>query len=112
MNVEARVNEARGEAFEFALLDSKDAVFGLKRTLLTAVSLDGVLPSFLVNGGLNRPVFEYYLEHMLLPSLTSGQVLDNYVVHKGDSVAQLAAQRGVELRHGLHPLRWTRDCLS
>lgn len=73
--------------------------FGLNRTLLSAVSLDGVLPSFLLDGGLNRPAFEYYLQHMLLPSLTPGQVLvlDNYVVHHGESVEQLAAERGVEL---------------
>ena len=75
--------------------------FGLNRTLLAAMSLDGVLPSFLVDGGLNRPVFEYYLRDILLPCLSPGQVLvlDNYVVHKGDSVEQLASERGVELRY-------------
>ena len=75
--------------------------FGLNRTLLAAMSLDGVLPSFLVDGGLTRAVFEYYLRDILLPCLTPGQVLvlDNYVVHKGDSIEQLAAERGVELRY-------------
>jgi transposase len=75
--------------------------FGLNRTLLVAISLEGVLPSFLVDGGLTRPVFEYYLRELLLPALTPGRVLvlDNYVVHKGDSVAALAAERGVELRY-------------
>lgn len=73
--------------------------FGPNRTLLCAVSLDGVLPAFLIDGGLNRPAFEYYLGEMLLPSLAPGQVLvlDNYVVHHGESVEKLAAGREVEL---------------
>lgn len=71
------------------------------RTLPAAMSLDGVLPCFLVNGGLNRPVFKYPLAEVLLPSLTSGQVLvlDNYAVCRGGSVAMLAAYRGIELRY-------------
>ncbi len=75
--------------------------FGLNRTLLAALSLDGGLPCFLVDGGLTREVFEYYLRELLLPSLGSGQVLvlDNYVVHKGEGVEQLASERGVELRY-------------
>src|SRR5690606_8839322 len=68
--------------------------FGLNRTLLAALSLGGGLPCFLVDGGLTREVFEYYLRELLLPSLGSGQVLvlDNYVVHKGEGVEQLASE--------------------
>lgn len=73
--------------------------FGLNRTLMCAISLDGVLPSFLVDGGLTRPVFEYYLDELLLPTLHSGQVLvlDNYVVHHGESIEKRAEAAGVEL---------------
>lgn len=74
--------------------------FGLNRMLLAAMSLDAVLPSFWLNGDLNRPVFEYYLRKMLLPALTPRQVLvlENYVVRKGDSVAALAALDAVTIR--------------
>ncbi|HEX7022094.1 MAG TPA: hypothetical protein VF171_04495 [Trueperaceae bacterium] len=49
--------------------------FGRTRGLRSAVSLEGVLPSFLVDGGITRAVFAFYLDTMLLPAPSSGQVL-------------------------------------
>lgn len=75
--------------------------FGPNRPLLSSMSVEGVLPSFLVEGGITRMVFEHYLEHMLLPALRPGHVLvlglDNYNVHRGPSVERLVQEAGCEV---------------
>lgn len=73
--------------------------FGPNRTLLAAVGLDGVLPSLLIDGGTTGEVFEYYLEHLLLPALRPGQVLvvDNFSAHKGPRVRELVEVAGCGL---------------
>jgi len=48
---------------------------GKNHTLLSAVSLNGVLPDLLLEGGVNRISFEFYLEHLLLPHMQPGQIL-------------------------------------
>ena len=48
---------------------------GKNHTLLSAVSLNGVLPDLLLEGGVNRISFEFYLEHLLLPQMQPGQIL-------------------------------------
>lgn len=44
-------------------------------------------------------MFEAYVERVLVPSLSPGQVvvLDNLSAHKGDRVGELVEERGVEL---------------
>ena len=48
---------------------------GKNQTLLSAVSLNGVLADLLLEGGVNRISFEFYLEHLLLPQMQPGQIL-------------------------------------
>lgn len=71
-----------------------------KVNLLACMSLEGVVAPWLVEGGsVNTHVFRYYLEHILIPQLKSGQmlVLDNYPVHKAAVVAELVAEQGCRL---------------
>ena len=53
----------------------------------------------IIEGSVNALVFEAYVEHILAPSLSAGQivVLDNLSVHKGARVRQLIEARGCEL---------------
>jgi len=72
---------------------------GKNTTLLASVSLSGIGASLIIEGAVNTPVFEAYVEQILAPSLVAGQivVLDNLSVHKGARVRQLIEARGCEL---------------
>jgi transposase len=72
---------------------------GPKTTLLTSMSAEGVGPSLAVEGTTTRPVFETYVEKVLLPSLQRGQivVIDNLTAHKGDRIRELIESAGCEL---------------
>jgi transposase len=56
-------------------------------------------PCLTVEGGTTAMVFEAYVERVLAPSLSPGQVvvLDNLSAHKGDKVRELVEGRGAEL---------------
>ena len=53
----------------------------------------------IIEGAVNAAAFEAYVEHILAPSLSAGQivVLDNLSAHKGVRVRQLIESRGCEL---------------
>jgi transposase len=72
---------------------------GKNTTLLASMGLDGMGPCLAVEGGTTAAVFEAYVERVLAPSLSSGQVvvLDNLSAHKGDRVSELVEERGAEL---------------
>lgn len=72
---------------------------GVNRSLLSAMSLDGMLPSLLIDGSATRAVFEHYLEHVLGPCLRPGQILilDNYSIHHGGRVPEIAGKLGIDL---------------
>jgi transposase len=72
---------------------------GPNTTLLTSISVEGVGPSLAVEGTTTRPVFETYVEKILLPSLQRGQivVMDNLTAHKGDRIRELIESAGCEL---------------
>ena len=73
--------------------------YGPNRTLISAMSLDGVLPGFLLEGGVTMAAFEYYLEHILVPVLRPGQVVvvDNFSAHRGARVMDLVEAAGCEV---------------
>jgi transposase len=58
--------------------------WGLRTTLLAAMTLDGITASFLVDGATARLVFDTYVERVLVPTLRPGQVVvwDNLSAHK------------------------------
>ena len=72
---------------------------GKNTTLLASLSLAGIGASMIIEGAVNAAAFEAYVEHILVPSLSAGQlvVLDNLSVHKGVRVRQLIEARGCEV---------------
>jgi transposase len=72
---------------------------GPNTTLLTSMSAEGMGPSLAVEGTTTRPVFETYVEKVLLPGLQRGQivVMDNLTAHKGDRIRELIESVGCEL---------------
>lgn len=72
--------------------------YGDNHSLLSAMSLDGILPSFLVDGSATREVFEFYLERLLIPAWP-GQllILDNYSIHHGGRVEEIVKAAGCDL---------------
>jgi transposase len=72
---------------------------GKNTTLLASMGPGGMGSCLAVEGGTTAAVFEAYVERVLAPSLSSGQVvvLDNLSAHKGDRVSELVEARGAEL---------------
>src|SRR5947209_7978090 len=75
------------------------AIVGKNTTLLASLSLSGIGASMIIEGAVNAVAFEAYVEHILAPSLSAGQivVMDNLSVHKGVRVRQLIEARGCEV---------------
>ena len=59
--------------------------WGANVTLLSSMSRSGMGPSMAVEGATTKSVFETYVERVLAPSLSPGQivVMDNLSSHKG-----------------------------
>jgi hypothetical protein len=73
------------------------------------MSLYGMGPSLAVEGATTREVFEAYLEGVLAPTLSPGQVvvMDNLSAHKGGRVREIIEGRGCELLYLPRPTRRT-----
>jgi transposase len=72
---------------------------GRVRTTVTALTLDGLGPGLLVEGGISTAGFEAYVEHLLAPTLQAGQivVMDNLRQHQGVRTRDLIEARGAEV---------------
>ena len=73
---------------------------GKNTTLLASMGPAGMGSCLAVGGGTTAEVFEAYVERVLAPSLSPGQVvvLDDLSAHKkGDRVRELVEERGAEL---------------
>ena len=72
---------------------------GKNTTLLAAMSLDGMGQTMAVEGSTDQEVFDAYVEHVLAPTLETGQVviLDNLSAHKPARVRELIECRGCQL---------------
>jgi len=70
-------------------------------TLIAALGIDGMRCSTVVNGAINRNVFEAFLEHVLVPVLRAGDivVMDNLSSHKGSRIREMIEGAGAELRY-------------
>jgi transposase len=73
--------------------------WGANLTLLSSMSAERMGPSMVVEGATTKAVFETYVERVLAPALTPGQVIvmDNLSSHKGSRVRELVEGRGCEL---------------
>jgi DDE superfamily endonuclease len=72
---------------------------GKNTTLHSSMSMEGMGPSLAVEGATNSQVFETYVERVLAPNLSRGQVvvMDNLSAHKGERVRELIEGQGCEL---------------
>lgn len=73
--------------------------WGKNVTLLASITAEGLGPCLAVEGSTTREVFETYLECVLAPSLSPGQVvvMDNLSSHKGGRVKEIIEGCGCEL---------------
>jgi len=73
--------------------------WGKNVTLLASLTAEGIGPCLAVEGPTTRTVFEAYLERVLVPTLSPGQivVVDNLSAHKGGRVRQILHGAGCEL---------------
>jgi len=72
-----------------------------KTTTFTAgLRCNGVTAPFVLDGAMNRDAFLVYVEKVLGPTLSQGDIviMDNLPAHKGDAVRQLIEARGATLR--------------
>jgi transposase len=72
---------------------------GQHHTTLTSLTLDGLGPGFVVEGGISTRGFEVYVEAILTPTLRPGQivVLDNLRQHRSARTRELIEARGAHL---------------
>ncbi len=72
---------------------------GRNTTLLASMTAEGMGPCMAVVGSTKKAVFETYVERVLAPSLSPGQVvvMDNLGAHRGRRVGELVEARGCEL---------------
>ena len=73
--------------------------WGKNTTLIAGLSLAGIQAPFILEGAIDTLAFETYVEQVLAPSLSPGQVvvLDNLSVHKGERVRQMIEARGCQV---------------
>jgi transposase len=90
-----RARAARGVRARGAVPRNRGAV----TTLLAGVSLAGMSAAMTVEGGTDTAVFATYLERVLLPTLSAGQVIvvDNVGAHQPDRIRHLVAAAGCAL---------------
>jgi transposase len=69
-------------------------------TLLASLTPNGFGPGLQFPGALDRPLFEAFVEQVLVPTLTPGQivVLDNLSVHNSAKARHLIEAAGCQLR--------------
>jgi transposase len=72
---------------------------GKNTTLIAALTFEGMGESMIIEGEALAAAFERYVEEILVPSLSAGQIviMDNLAAHKGKKVEQLILQRGCQL---------------
>jgi transposase len=68
-------------------------------TTISSLTITGIGPSMVSEGGVTSAVFEAYVEHILGPSLRPGQIvlLDNLSAHKSPRLRTLLAARNCHL---------------
>ena len=72
---------------------------GAHRTLITALTLDGMGPGLLLEGAVTTAAFDVYVEQILAPTLRPGQIvaLDNLRQHQRARTRRAIEARGASL---------------
>ena len=70
-------------------------------SIISALNQNTLQAPFFFDGYCNRPVFEIYIERVLLPTLKPGQtiILDNASFHKGGKIEKLIRSAGCEIEY-------------
>jgi transposase len=73
--------------------------WGKNTTLIAGLSLAGIQAPMILEGAVDTLAFETYVEQVLVPSLSPGQVvvLDNLSVHKDERIRQAILARGCQV---------------
>jgi transposase len=68
-------------------------------TMISSVRFDGSTACMVVDGATTQDIFEAYIEHILLPTLTAGDIviLDNLSAHKSQRTRELIESVGAQL---------------
>lgn len=74
---------------------------GENKTVLAALTLDGIGPRLRFDGPMTTARFEGYVRHVLAPTLRPGQVVvaDNLRAHHSPAARAAIEERGAQLRH-------------
>jgi transposase len=72
---------------------------GKNRTLITALTLEGIGPGLLLDEAIDSVTFDGYVLHQLAPTLTPGQIVvaDNLTVHYSERARAAIEARGAHL---------------
>jgi transposase len=72
---------------------------GPNRTTITSLTLDGLGPGLLLEGGVTTRAFEVYVEQILAPTLRPGQIVavDNLSAHHSARTRRAIEARGAQL---------------
>jgi transposase len=70
-----------------------------KSTLVAALSLDGIVAPYVMDGAMNGEIFLAYIRQMLAPLLKQGDILvmDNLSCHKVAGIREAVEARGARL---------------
>ncbi len=70
-------------------------------TLIAEMTLDGIVAPFVIDGPVNRDVFDTWVERVLVPELRRGDtvIMDNLFSHKGPRVRAMIEAVGASLLH-------------
>lgn len=68
-------------------------------TMISSMRLDGSTACMVVDGATTTDIFKAYVQHILLPTLSAGDivVLDNLSAHKNQAIRELIESAGAEL---------------
>jgi transposase len=68
-------------------------------TLLAALGWSGIGEALILEGAVTTAIFEQYVEQILAPSLSAGQIvlMDNLAAHKSSKVAEVLKARGCQV---------------
>lgn len=71
----------------------------IKLTLISGLSINGLIAPYEFDGYLDQNIFYYYLKEFLIPEMKSGQVLllDNLSSHKGYLIESLLIEKDIKL---------------
>jgi len=81
------------------LIDKTPHGHWMTTSLIAALGMGGVRCSTVVDGAINRDVFDAFVEQVLVPELREGDVviLDNLSSHKSEHARQMIESRGARL---------------